>query len=112
MKADSTKSEKDVFGFREIDEENLQKLDFEELSDKLEQVKEDLEGYGKYFIEQKQLNDKHLVLFQETLKNLAKDREEFKKHKKNLKCLILTVQILIGSSLLFASFVLFHIFRL
>jgi len=71
-----------------------------------------LKNHESYITEQKKLSNNHLLLFQEVLSNLAKDREEFKKYRKNLKCLMLTVQILIGSSLLFAFFVLFYIFRI
>lgn len=106
------KPDNDVFNFTELDEKILQKMDFEELSVEVEKINNSLKEHETFLLQQKEMTNKHLVLFQDVLGNLAKDHEEFKKIKKNLKCLTLTVQILLGAFLSFVAFVLFHIFRI
>lgn len=57
--------------------------------------------------EQKKVSDLHLYIFDETLKNLSKDKEEVKKYMKRVDCLLRTTQIFICICIILFSVLFF-----
>jgi Fe2+ transport system protein B len=52
----------------------------------------------------------HVILFEQTLKNLIKDKETSKKYQKRIDCLLLTTQIFICICVVLFSLVFLKVF--
>ena len=73
-------------------------------------ITEDIKKIKKDLANQEKAICNHVVLFQETLNNLIKDKETSKKYQKRIDCLILTTQIFIVVVLILFAFVFLKVF--